>query len=127
MNVPRALLKAKTATALPIVSASKYHTASKEKRTWEGIVFDSLREMTIFQQYSLLLRSGQLTSLERQVRFPLVVNGITVCTYVADIRLTWADGRTELAEVKGYWTETARLKFKLFRALYPEIKIEVVK
>jgi Protein of unknown function (DUF1064) len=106
---------------------SKYGVAPKEDRTIDGITFDSKREAEIWQQYSYLQRAGKITSIERQVRYPLHVAGILVATYVADLRLTWADGLVETVEVKGAETAVWKLKHKLFCALYPEVKLRIVK
>jgi hypothetical protein len=61
-----------------------------------------------------------------QVSIPLRVNGVLVCRYVADFRVYFADGRVELHEVKGFETETWRLKEKLFRALHPDLILRVI-
>jgi hypothetical protein len=57
-----------------------------------------------------------------QPRYPLTVNGVQVATYVSDFLV---DG--EVVEVKGYWTPVAKLKWKLFCALYPDLKKRIVK
>jgi hypothetical protein len=64
--------------------------------------------------------------LERQVRFPLVVNGVPIATYVADFTLTWpATGLVEVVEAKGVQTREWLMKAKLMAALYPNHKIRV--
>jgi len=72
---------------------------------------------------------GRVDSWERQIRFPLVVNGRKVCDYIVDFLVRYADGRKELVEVKGVWTDAARLKRKLFEATFladhPDIKYRI--
>lgn len=67
----------------------------------------------------------KVDSWERQIPFRLEVNGVLICKYVVDFLVRYADGRRELVEVKGYWTDVAKLKVKLFRATFlrdhPEI------
>lgn len=106
---------------------SKYGVSPKDARTCDGIVFDSKREMEVYQQYSFLLRSNKLKSIERQVRYPLRVAGVLVATYVADLRLTWIGGLVEIVEVKGFETAMWKLKRKLFEALYPDVVLRIVK
>lgn len=71
----------------------------------------------------------RVESWERQVRFPLVVNDQKICDYVCDFLVHYADGRKELVEVKGYWTPEAKLKLKLFKAVFlnahPDIRYVV--
>ena len=63
----------------------------------------------------------------RQVRWPLIVGGVRICAYVADFRVVNNDGADELFETKGYETPEWKIKHKLFRALYPNVKLTVVK
>jgi hypothetical protein len=69
--------------------------------------------------------TDRVESWERQVRFPLIVNGFKICDYVCDFLVRYTDGRKELVEVKGFVTPEFRLKEKLFRATFlnghPEI------
>jgi predicted nuclease of restriction endonuclease-like RecB superfamily len=60
----------------------------------------------------------RVESWERQIRFPLHVNGFKICDYVCDFLVRYADGRRELVEVKGFWTPEAKLKRKLFEATF---------
>jgi hypothetical protein len=72
----------------------------------------------------------RVESWERQIRFPLSVNGIKIGDYICDFLVRYADGRKEMVEVKGYWTPEARLKRKLFEATalldHPKVKYVVV-
>ena len=73
----------------------------------------------------------RVESWERQVRFPLTVNGSQICDYVVDFLVRYSDGRRELVEVKGFVTPEFRLKLKLFQATFlrdhPEIIYTIVK
>lgn len=48
-------------------------------------------------------------------------------TYRPDFKVTFADGRTEYHEVKGFETPEWKLKEKLFRARYPDLILKVIK
>ena len=62
-----------------------------------------------------------------QVPVKLEVNGKLVTTYICDFLVTFGDGRQEWHEVKGFETETWKIKEKLFRALVPDRRLVVVK
>lgn len=53
------------------------------------------------------------------------MNGKKICKYIADFRVTYADGRIEVVDVKGVRTGVYRLKKKLVEAQYGIIIIEV--
>jgi len=69
----------------------------------------------------------RVVSWRGQVNVPLVVNGVKVCTYIPDFLVTFGDGREEYHEVKGFETREWRIKEKLFRALYPERVLKVIR
>lgn len=106
--------------ALPgIGQSSKY---GNEPTSVDGYRFDSRAEATYYGELKLRERAGEITSLvadKAALRFPLIVNGETVCVYEADF--TYTDARTGqriVADVKGHKTAEYRLKAKLFRAVY---------
>ncbi len=102
---------------------NKYGVAKKEDRTADNIVFDSRREMLHYLNLRLLVRAGTITNLELQPSFPLIVNGQTICRYVADFRFSDLDGRDNIHDVKGARTALYILKYKLFHACWPALRI----
>lgn len=46
--------------------------------------------------------------------------------YVADFKVTYADGRVEIIDCKGMKTEAYKIKKKLFEYRYPELTIKEV-
>lgn len=58
-----------------------------------------------------------IRDLELQPRYPLVVNGVKVATYVGDFRYR-EDGVLVLEDAKGVRTREYRLKAKLMKALF---------
>lgn len=90
-----------------------------------GIAFSSKREARRYQELRLYEKAGQISGLELQPRFDLSVNGVKVCTYVADFRYRTADGKTVVEDAKGVKTAVYRLKKKLMIAIY-EIEVEEV-
>jgi hypothetical protein len=65
---------------------------------------------------------GHIAELEHQPRFDVIVNGVKVCTYVADF--AWWKGEARVVEdVKGIRTPTFNLKKKLVEATHPGVVI----
>lgn len=105
----------------------KYGVASKLERTSrEGIVFDSKGELARWEELRLLERAGEIFELRRQVKYPLVVNGVSLGSYEADFVycvpiLLHPPGSPTMMVVedfKGVRTPVYRLKAKLVLALY---------
>lgn len=101
-------------------SGSKYHNKNTD---YNGRLYDSAREAR-HAQFLDTMKSAVpsdvcVVSWEPQVRFPIVVNGVTVCTYIADFVVQYADGHTEVQDVKSEYTKKLpvyRLKKKLMLA-----------
>lgn len=69
-------------------------------------------------ELELLKKAGEIKDFQEQVKIPLVVNGYVVCNYYIDFMVEHNDGTIEYIETKGWVTETWKLKWKLFEALY---------
>lgn len=112
---------------------------AKKVRTDYG-TFDSMAEYRYWIKLNELRKainpSDRVTDIERQVTYPINVNGYKIGRYIADFRVTYADGRTEVVDIKnpylmgkGRASGTAQLfnyKRKLVKALY-NIDIIVIK
>lgn len=95
---------------------SKYHS---KKITRDGITFDSVKEYKRYQELALLERVGQVSDLQRQVKFELIpsqrINGKVAeraCTYVADF-VYFQDGQKVVEDTKGFKTKDYIIKRKL--------------
>lgn len=99
-----------------------------EKRTVDGIVFDSAKEARRYVDLSHYVKVGMIRDLERQIKFPVEINGRHFCTYTVDFRYKDNFGRTIYEECKS--TGTAKdAAYKLRRKaaeLYYKIKISEV-
>lgn len=94
----------------------------------DGIRFASKAEATRYAELTILARAGKVFDLELQPKFPLVVNGHKVATYIADFSYRCENGGPLLVEdVKSPATKTAvyKLKKKLVLALHGVEVIEV--
>lgn len=89
-------------------------------QTGDGEKFRSHVEAAFYNKHLLLQRAGDVVKIEREVRFELVVNGIFICSYDLDFRVTWADGRVDHVDTKSSGTMTALFKLKraLMKALF---------
>ncbi len=99
---------------IPQLSKTKYHNKTTEQ---DGIVFASHKEANRWRELKLMQRAGKIRGLERQVKFPLIVNGVKVCTYIADF--IYQEGtRVIVEDAKGYRTREYNLKRKLMKACH---------
>lgn len=109
---------------------SKYNVDSNvEKRTHDGIVFDSAMEMKYYRDVILPgVEDGSIAKFERQKEYELqpkfVHDGkpVRAITYVADFYIEYSDGRSVVIDIKGFADSVARLKRKLFWAKYPDLE-----
>lgn len=98
-----------------------------EKVTRYGYTFRSKAEAAFADTLEARLRSAKIAGWTYEPFFyTLTVNGTKVAKYLPDFLIDHNDGSDEIVEVKGYWTDAARLKIKLFNALHPEIKFSII-
>lgn len=82
--------------------------------------FDSRKEAARWAELCELAALGVISGLRRQVRIPIIVNGVRVCYYVADAVYV-ERGRWVVEDTKSPITRRLpvyRLKRKLLAALY---------
>jgi hypothetical protein len=93
----------------------------------DGVRFASKAEAKCDAELQLLERAGEIRNLRRQPRFPLVVKGTTVCTYVGDWEYV-EKGKPDypsthvVEDRKGALTPAFKIKWALAKALHPEIE-----
>ncbi len=107
---------------------SKYNS---QKTIALGRQFDSRAEANRYRELVLMLKAGIVTDIECQPVFILQEkfkkNGKTIreIKYIADFKVTYADGHVEIEDVKGIKTEAFKIKAKLFEKRYPELSIRI--
>ncbi len=94
------------------------------KTTVNGLVFDSRKEASRYQELRLLQQAGQIHDLRLQVPYAIVINDVKVCKYVADF-VYIENGKQRVEDTKGILTPVYRLKKKLMRAVHGIEVIEV--
>lgn len=108
---------------------NKYHN---KKCVYNGIKFDSKKEMAYYIKLKLLEEKGKIKDLELQKAYELQpsfkLNGKTYrkITYKADFSyITTADDKLHVVDTKGFRTEVYKLKRKMLAYKY-EIEIEEI-
>lgn len=98
---------------------------------YAGVRFHSAKEARYAATLNALKSakdpSERVERIWLQWRVPLNVGMYHVCDFVPDFRVEYADGRVELHEVKGVETREYKLKVRLFRALYPDAVLRIIK
>lgn len=108
---------------------SKFNVSNnKDKRTYDGIVFDSELEMKYYRDVICpKFNSGEIVKFELQKPYELQPkfkrNGKTILPikYVADFYILYKDGYEEVIDTKGCPDNVANLKRKLFWYVFPSI------
>lgn len=119
---------------------NSWHQYSKrapvpERTGPDGFVYDSKTEMRRGLDLQLLQKAGEISDLQRQVKFPLeyscscgaitVMAGKRPAQYTADFVYT-ENGKRVIEDCKGYADETSKLRIRVFEALYGE-KVVIMK
>lgn len=103
--------------------------ASRPLRCQAGIIHQSTSEARRCDELHLMQRGGLIRDLRAhpQVRYSLDVNGVHVCAYLADfVYYDIERGEEVIEDVKGYQSDTSRLKLKLMAACHG-IDVELVR
>lgn len=103
-----------------------YNKYRAKKTKYNGKTYASKKEAQRAQELDLLVRSGDITDLKEQVKFPIDIAGKQVFTYIADFM--YFDkllNKVVIEDVKGFQTAIFRLKKKCVEAYY-SIEITIV-
>jgi len=95
-----------------------YHKYRAIPTTIDNIRFASKKEARRYAELKLLVAAKEVKDLELQPRFPCVIDGQLVTTYVADFRyIDCRTGRVVIEDSKGVRTPEFKIKKKLVKAL----------
>jgi hypothetical protein len=115
----RALVRLQDVNLAELQKRTKY---GNRKCEWQGEKFDSKREL---ERHLVLLdmqKRGEIFDLIRQPEIRLMVRETLVCKYIGDWAYTVYNPKRRVVEdAKGFQTPEFKLKWKLAKALYPEI------
>ena len=82
-----------------------------------GMKFDSRWEAERYGQLCKLQEAGEISGLDRQVRFNIVINEQKICAYIADYTYYDTENKFIVEDAKGVETDIFRLKKKLMKAV----------
>lgn len=82
------------------------------KTTSDGIRHASTAEARRWDVLKMIERAGAIRDLQRQVTFPLLVNGVQIGKYVADFVYYWPNSDRVIEDVKGVETPMFRRSAK---------------
>lgn len=97
-----------------------------QRVTIDGISFASKKEAARYCQLCLLQKLKLISNLTLQPKFPFIINGTKVCSYIADFKYIDNNGVEVVEDVKGYRTPVYKLKKKLLLALYKGINFKEI-
>jgi hypothetical protein len=116
MKLTNQVRQALKAAGIDTPAPAKYRSVRTEVG---GVVYDSKREAAHAVLLEAMERNGLIRDLRRQVAYPLAVNGVVVCRYVADfVYHDTAAGAEAVVDVKGVKTAVYKIKKKLMLAVY---------
>lgn len=118
---------------LALTSKPKKSKLRNIKTTVDGITFDSKKEANRYSELKLLEQAGEITDLVLQPVFVLQEGFIDnegkrrlPITYKADFQyFDRQAGRVVIEDTKGFESKVFKLKAKMFRKKYPELKFVV--
>ena len=116
---------------------SKYNVSAAADRTYNGILYDSKKEMRYYVEVlEPLLKAGELDYVLYHVRFPVGNDPVTIyeadfvtlnaCALSRDLPALLGTWEIEVIEVKGMHTVSGDRKIKLFRKKYPKLKFTLI-
>lgn len=106
------------------MSKSKYNNRQVKD---DGITFASKLEHRRYCELKLLQQANKIEGLQVHPRFAAIINGVKVCSIVLDFQ--YFDKVTQsliYEDTKGFIPPISRLKFKLLKALFPEVDLRLI-
>ena len=108
---------------------SKYNvTSNRDKRSFNGIIFDSELEMKFYRDVVIpKYKDGMIKKYELQKEYilqPEYIHDnkkIRAIKYVADFYIEYADGKIEVVDTKGMPDSVALIKRKMMWYLFPTL------
>lgn len=95
------------------------------KVTFDNVLFDSIKESVTYQNLKVLASIGKIKDFvwdKKLLRYPIVIDGILITTYVADFRFIEIDeGGKEtpvVMDAKGKRTREYIMKKRLMKAVH---------
>jgi hypothetical protein len=111
-----------------VIRRTKFNTKSekKDKPVYNGMRFDSDKEMEYFKYLEIQIEKGYIAKVERQIRvvlidkFQIFTRKIREASIVIDFKVYLKNGSYIYQDYKGMATPTAKLQKKIFESRYKE-------
>lgn len=119
LKLARGVTRVSAKDVREIMTGPKKHKYGAKRTVVDEIAFASKKEAKRYAVLRDCQLAGLLRDLKLQPRYPLVVNGKKIATYVGDFYYVDCEtGEAILEDCKGFKTALYILKKKLFEALY---------
>lgn len=114
--------------AKAILSKPKRSKYGAEPVVIDGMRFHSKREGAYYSELKLREKAGEVSGIETQRKFGIIMAGVLIGNYLADFCFIdhSQDSRLRVIDVKGHDTPLSRFKRKCVEAFY-QIQVEVVR
>lgn len=105
---------------------------NNKKVRYDGILFHSKMESMYYRRLQRLKKKGIVVEVELQPQYILlpsiqkIKRNFLQTKYIADFKVTYADGHIEIVDVKGKADKVFDLKRKMFEFFYPDLELTVV-
>jgi len=110
------------------MAKNKFIVVEPERRTMDGIVFASKKEMLRYADLKMLQKAKEISDLQLQPKFPVLLNEQLLCTYTADFSYTTKEGKAVIEELKSTGTakDAAYRLRKKAAEIYYGMKVNVI-
>jgi len=103
---------------------SKRSKYGNQRTFYEGRWYSSKKEAKRAGELDLLKRAGVVLDWIPQFKLEIKHNGVKICSYFADFKVFYQNGRVEYEDTKGVETAVFKLKKKMVKAFHGiDIKI----
>lgn len=98
-----------------------------KKCMYNGYNYDSIKEANYAENLDWRIKIGEVLKWERQVKISIDINSVHIANYFIDFKVWLSNGVVEYHEVKGFETDIWRMKWRLCKALYKDLKFVLIK
>ena len=106
------------------LARSKYNS---KITSYNGRNYHSTLECSYAQQLDWLIKAKEIREWIPQFKLELRVNDRHISNYFVDFKVIYCDGHIEYHEVKGFETDTWKIKWELSKALFPDNVFVLIK
>lgn len=100
-----------------------YPKYNNKKKEYNGASYHSKLEASYAEMLDFRVKAGDVIKWDKQKKLSIDVNSFHICNYFIDFKVYLSDNSIEYVEVKGFETDTWRLKWRLTQSLFDELTI----